>query len=74
MDPMPLEARSAPTFAEHADQWGESGYVYWDGLVRGYFIDRKEQTDGLTNRWTLEAFVADTSVGEAAKAWARELG
>jgi hypothetical protein len=54
-----------------ADQWGETGYVLWEGQVHWYSIDRKNQTDELGERWSPEAFLADLRVPEDARQWLR---
>lgn len=54
-----------------ADQWGEEGYVLWEGQVYRYSIDRKNQQDELFERWSPEAFIADLRVPEEARRWMR---
>ena len=42
----------------HVDQWGESGYLLFEGEVYSYTADRHEQFDTIRNRMSIEKFVA----------------
>ncbi|MCB9593015.1 MAG: hypothetical protein H6719_09810 [Sandaracinaceae bacterium] len=68
----PLDLAGLPTFVDHEDQWGTSGYA-WDGRhVVSWYEDRKEQTEGVSHRLEPERFL-DGSASDAAKAWLRAL-
>lgn len=48
--PMWRALAHAPVLRLHADQWGEHGYIWFEGRVHAFDIDRKCQTDDL--RWS----------------------
>ena len=39
------------------DQWGESGYLFYEGMVYEYMEDRKDQYGRTFNPSTVEAFL-----------------
>lgn len=72
--PLPLfrQIGSAATYRSHADQWSEHGWVCVDGVVHEYWIDRKEQADGLRGSWPIAAFCAQKLPADVL-AWAEAL-
>jgi hypothetical protein len=42
----------------HVDQWGEQGYLLFEGKVYSYEVDRKEQTDRTHSPVTIKEFLA----------------
>jgi hypothetical protein len=73
MSEAPFPILDQPHHASNADQWGEDGYVLWEGRVYAYSIDRKEQQDDLSRDWSPEAFLIDPAVPEEARAWLRSV-
>ena len=41
----------------HVDQWGEQGYLLFDGKVYSYEVDRKEQCGRTHSRTTIKEFL-----------------
>jgi hypothetical protein len=41
------------------DQWGEKGYLFYEGEVYDYYEDRKEQFNETYNRRKIADFLAD---------------
>jgi hypothetical protein len=42
----------------HVDQWGEHGYLLFEGKVYSYEVDRKEQYDRTYSPMTIKDFLA----------------
>ena len=51
--------RNCPHFTVgRVDQWGEQGYLFYEGKVFNYMVDRKEQYDKTYSPRSIEAFLA----------------
>jgi hypothetical protein len=54
-----INYRKCPHFTVgRVDQWGERGYLFYEGLVYGYESDRKEQYDRVYSPMTKSEFLA----------------
>ena len=41
------------------DQWGEQGYLFYEGMVYDYYEDRKEQSGKTYNKQSINSFLED---------------
>ena len=68
----PLDIDGLPAHVYDSNQWWDHGYAFDGERVIHWFVDRKEQYDGITSRQSVEAFLA-SDADPASKAWLRAL-
>lgn len=69
---MPLHTNSnmkETVFTIAADQWGEHGYIYRDGMVMQYETDRKEQTHMQFSARPVQEVIADEATSVEVREW-----
>lgn len=59
-----------PTFFKQADQWSEDGYVFYNGFVHEYEIDRKDGSAHVFPSMTLDEFILRPEASAEEKEWA----
>lgn len=59
-------------FTIFADQWGEYGFIYRDGMIFQYDEDRKEQRYREQISVPLESFLARSDLTDEVRNWAHE--
>ncbi len=69
---VPDEVAELPRFETQSDQWATWGYAFDGASVLTWYVDRKEQDEGVTSEITAAAFF-ESDAEAAAKAWLRAL-
>ena len=60
-------------FFSRDNQWFLQGYLYFDGDIHSFFIDRKDQFDRLEWSRSIDQTLAIRSVKKEARLWIRQI-